>query len=83
MKIRLTKTERLQVEALDVLCRQYELALGTFSRGGKHGRYTIELPGGKETFITISCTPECIEFAVQRNERNFRHNIVRTLGWTK
>jgi hypothetical protein len=83
MKPRLTYNEKQQVDALDVLCDRHSLKRGVFSRGGKHGRYTIDLPEGKTTFLTISCTPRDLEFAIQRNEKNFRNNIPKVMGWTR
>lgn len=79
----LTRNEREQVLALDLLCEQLSLPLGEFKRGGKHGRYTVTLPNGKTTFITISCTPRDLGFAMQRNEKNFRNNIPKVMGWVK
>ena len=78
----LTRNEREQVLALDALCDKLGIATGAFTRGGKHGRYTVELPGKKRMFVTISCTPRDLGFAIQRNEKNFKNNIAKAMGWT-
>lgn len=81
--VRLTYAERGQVEALDELCALYNLTRGKFTRGGKHGRYTIALPNGRDIYLTISCTPRELAFAIQRNETNFRHNVAKAMGWIR
>jgi len=78
-----TKTERLQVEALDNLCSHYGLPRGEFKRGGKHGRYTVVLPNQKTIFVTVACTPLTVEGAIERNESNFKHNIAKAMGWSE
>jgi hypothetical protein len=77
---KLTKAERMQVEAADYWCSELGLAPGVFSRGGKHGRYSVTLPGGRTLELTVACTPRDADEAVKIMRKNFRKNVAIVMG---
>lgn len=79
-KVRMTKAERRQCEVADALCDTLGLPPGEFSRGGKHGKYTVKLPWGGEFFITIACTPRDEDAALSIVRKSFRHQLAELLS---
>ena len=79
---KLTKAQRMQVEAADRWCGELNLPTGVFEMGGKHGRYTVTLPGGRFMELTVACTPRDMDQAVSIMRKNFRRQVVKVMGWT-
>lgn len=76
----MTKSERIQIEAIDSYLESLGLAKGIFKSGKNHGKYIYEDAVVGKITCSIMCTPKVDERSVKKSLTSFKRIFKQRLS---